>query len=279
MAYAATHKLIELIVNAIDRTITIDSITQVGATSVYTITTTNTKWVNVGRSYTIGADDYIVTEITPNTSFQVTLTQGQSAPSASSMTLPVIDYRHGALMFINQERVQEQQTSLTAYQGIVPFIYFNEPSNDTTYSSELDARDRDSDCEIYFMQEADHENWTNEKHYYYAVTGMENLVRAFITAAKNLSFVGELENYGSESHVKWGVVNQNGHIRNLFNENLSGKKLNITLPFLKQDCDFDAYTPPSTGSEGTINVYLDGVLQSSTSSDDLDAEVVNIIWN
>jgi hypothetical protein len=29
---------------------------------------------------------------------------------------------------------------------------------------------------------------------------------------------------------------------------------------------------------GTINVYLDGVLQSSTSSTDLDAETVNILW-
>jgi hypothetical protein len=32
------------------------------------------------------------------------------------------------------------------------------------------------------------------------------------------------------------------------------------------------------GAGGTINVYLDGVLQSSTSSTDLDAETVNILW-
>ena len=148
MSYAATHKLIELIVNAIDRTITIDSITQVGTSSVYTISTSNTKWINVNRSYTIGADDYTVTEITPNTSFQVTLTDGQSAPSASSITLPVLDYRHGTLIAINNERTQQQD--IATYPTIVPFIYFNEPSNDTTYSSELDARDRDSDCENLF---------------------------------------------------------------------------------------------------------------------------------
>jgi hypothetical protein len=277
MSHSATHKLIELIVNAIDRTITIDSITQVGSTSVYTITTSNTKWLNVNRAYTIGADDYLVTDITPNTSFQVTLTQGQGAPNAGTITLPALDYRHGTLIAVNNERTQQQD--IATYPTIVPFIYFNEPSNDTTYSSELDARDRDSDCEIYFMQEADHENWTNEKHYYYAVTGMENLIRSFITAAKNLSFVGELENYGSESHVKWGVVNQNGHVRNLFNEKLSGKKLNITLPFLKMDCSFDAYTPPSSGgASGTINVYIDSVLQSTTTSTDLNAEIVNITW-
>jgi hypothetical protein len=37
-----------------------------------------------------------------------------------------------------------------------------------------------------------------------------------------------------------------------------------------------SYTVSGTG--GTINVYLDGVLQSSTSSSNLNAETVNILW-
>lgn len=40
-----------------------------------------------------------------------------------------------------------------------------------------------------------------------------------------------------------------------------------------------SYTVTSGGGAGgTINVYLDGVLQSSTSSTDLNAETVNILW-
>lgn len=38
-----------------------------------------------------------------------------------------------------------------------------------------------------------------------------------------------------------------------------------------------SYTVTGSAS-GTINVYLDGVLQSSTASSDLDAETVNILW-
>lgn len=34
----------------------------------------------------------------------------------------------------------------------------------------------------------------------------------------------------------------------------------------------------SGSSGGTINVYLDGVLQSSTASSDLDSETVNVLW-
>jgi len=39
-----------------------------------------------------------------------------------------------------------------------------------------------------------------------------------------------------------------------------------------------SYTESGGGAGGTINVYLDGVLQSSTASSDLNAEVVNITW-
>lgn len=34
----------------------------------------------------------------------------------------------------------------------------------------------------------------------------------------------------------------------------------------------------SGGGAGTINLYLDGVLQSSTASSDLNAEIVNVLW-
>jgi hypothetical protein len=61
------------------------------------------------------------------------------------------------------------------------------------------------------------------------------------------------------------------------NDNLSGKRHSITLPFMKVTGCVDPYVPPSDGS-GTINVYLDSVLQSSTSSSNLDSEIVNILW-
>lgn len=32
------------------------------------------------------------------------------------------------------------------------------------------------------------------------------------------------------------------------------------------------------GTAGIVNVYLDSILQSTTASSDLDAEIVNILW-
>lgn len=297
MSSASTYKLIELIVNNIDGTINFDSIALVSGND-YKITTSSTKWLNVGRTYNIGGVNYLVIDINPNTDFTIQLTGTQVAPTAVSMTLPIPFFYHGTFMFTTQERSQELLSA-----NKTPFIYFNEPSTDTTYSSELDARDRDSDCDLYFMHEANFEDWTNEKHYFYAINAMENLIKSFIQSAKNQSFVGELENYGSESHVKWGVVNQNGHVRNLFNENLSGKKLQITIPFLKMPCDFDAYNQPQTGGgtavvensdasytasvdagdtlilpDTTIEVFVDGFSQGTTDVPSVSNNTINIIW-
>lgn len=294
MASLSTYKLIEMIVNAIDNTISLTSISLLSG-SRYIITTSSTKWLNVQRNYTIGGDSYKVVDIDPNTSFTIELTDGQSAPVATSMTIPLPFFYHGTIMFMNQERTQ-----ILNSENKTPFIYFNEPSNDTTYSSELDARDRDSDCDLYFMTDADHENWTNEKHYFFAVAGMENLIKSFIQAAKNVSFVGELDNFGSESHVKWGTFVEKGHLKSIFNENLSGKKLQITIPFLKMDCDFE-YTPPTGGTanvensdqsytasvdagdtlvlpDTTIEVFVDGVSQGTTDVPSVSDNTINIIW-
>lgn len=60
--------------------------------------------------------------------------------------------------------------------------------------------------------------------------------------------------------------------------------LTLKVPFEYNRCqipstDINVSQYPSTSSgSGTINIYVDGVLVSSTSSNNLNAEIVNIIW-
>ncbi len=72
-----------------------------------------------------------------------------------------------------------------------------------------------------------------------------------------------------------------------FTDSVAGWKMTISLvlPFDSNRCvmPYEGNTNPSTGggsgsAGGTINIYLDGVLQSTTSSTDLNSEVVNILW-
>jgi len=72
-----------------------------------------------------------------------------------------------------------------------------------------------------------------------------------------------------------------------FTDSVAGWKATISLklPYSSNRCvmPYEGNTNPSTGggggsAAGTINVYLDGVLQSTTSSTNLNAETVNILW-
>lgn len=52
-----------------------------------------------------------------------------------------------------------------------------------------------------------------------------------------------------------------------------------TIPATPNRFVFDiANTSIGGGTAGTIYVYLNGVLQSTTPSSDLNAEIVNILW-
>lgn len=275
MASAETYKLLELIIANIDCTIDITSITQIGSTTSYLISTHNTKWVGIGKYYTIDSDTYKVTDIVPNTSFTILVEASQDVPVATSMTIPAPSFHHGTFNMTAGERAAISSDTIRRND----FIYFNEPSTDVNYDDELDARDRDSNCMLFFMKETDVENWNNDQHYKYAVAAAGNLKNAFIQAAKNTSFVGELaNNHTSENHVKWGVVGSQGHTKLIFDEHLSGKMVNITIPFLKQSCDFNAYNPPSTGNEVNMNFYLDGNLIQSEAVNSSEDITFNIIW-
>jgi hypothetical protein len=249
MALPETYRLLETIVSAMDRNVYIVSVAQVGSTNVYTVRTNNTKWLVPGRTYTIGSENYKVVDIAPNYSFNIELQQGQTAPTAASFTIPAAFFDKGTFMFVNQERSQQLLTGENS-----PVVYFNEPSRETEFG-EMDAREREAQCDLYFMIRADFSNWSNDKHYKYAIEAAGNMKKEFITAAKNQSFVGELEdvNPSSENHVKWGVYSDGkGHVRNYFAENLSGKKYEITIPFLRGcegDCCENPYNPdPTSGS-------------------------------
>lgn len=250
MATAATHKLIERIVNAIDGTITILSVTLDSGSDYICEVDGNTKWLGINRTYTIGADDYQIVDIIPNVQFTIRLTQGQTPPSAGTFTIDAPFFYHGSFVFHAEERSKVLNAT-----DKTPFVFLNEQdTNDSYYPDELDARDRDSDCDLYFMTEANHTNWTNEQHYLLVIAGMENLIKSFIQAAKNISICGELANFGTQNRVKFGVYSQNGQTKQLFQEHLSGKRLNITIPFLKQACDFDVYTPPVQA--GSIDLVI-----------------------
>ena len=268
-----TYTHLSRINDAVDCTIYIESVTQIGATNVYRITTFNTKWVSLKRNVTISGETYLVNDIVANTSIDIVVETGQPVPSTSTFTIAPMYFHKGTFNFISAELTSVDDADKS------PMLIFRDPSTDRVVTDALKSIDRYSDCELLVLLRANFEDWTKEQHYNYAIVAAGNYFDQFIIAAKNYEHLSELtEEYTSENHVKFGVFNDSkGHTHNLMNDNLSGKRHSITLPFMKVTGCVDPYIPPSDGS-GTINVYLDSVLQSTTESSNLDAEIVNILW-
>ena len=85
----------------------------------------------------------------------------------------------------------------------------------------------------------------------------------------------------------WEFANDSINISNFterFLDSVAGVTMRVTLnlPFSFDRCAMP-YTPTTiptiaSGAAGTIYLYLDGVLISSTASTNLNAEIVNVLW-
>lgn len=252
MSKVSTHILVGGIVQRMDSTIRVNSIEQIGSTNKYIISTYCTKWLLIGRSYEIDGEQYLISEVVANESFTIELSDGQTAPDVESFTIPLPFFYYGTFKAINNEISRTPNS-----KDKIPFILLHEPSKDRNIRNAEDSRDRESDLELYIMQECNYKGWDNDEHYKYCIASAKNIEESFFQAARNTPYVGEFEESNSENHVRWGTIGFGGHEKKIFNDDLSGIKTDVTLPFLKQsECGYD-YNP-QTGSVDVV-VNVDGV--------------------
>lgn len=299
MGEVEIYELIERIVNLMDRNVYIDSISQIGATNQYLILTCNTKWIDINGPVNISAVDYRVVDIVANTSFTIELETGQTAPVADSFLAPIVYFEHGQIKFVDQERVRELAA---AYK--YPFMYLNEPFTERDVSDPTSSVKKYADFSLFAMMLSNNDKWTKDQHYQYAIKAAASMISEFKRAAQYASFVGILDDvdFRSETRVKWGSLTENGSSKNIFSENLSGKKMDVSgFPFSDDGCCADEYIMPSnepatvensdqsyTASvnaggtlilpDETFNVYVDSVLQQTITIPALSNSTININW-
>jgi hypothetical protein len=115
-----------------------------------------------------------------------------------------------------------------------PLIYLLEVISEKINNEYDSMIERTADLRIYFLDEADFENWLTETHYTQVIDRMRWMAEYFIENLEyNPNFSKTLE-YELLSHAKFGTYQEtSGHIKNIFNENLSGIELRINLPITK----------------------------------------------
>jgi hypothetical protein len=226
MAVKETFELLRPVVDRINKRIHIDR------TEGNKIFTCNTLWLFPRHTFTVADTEYRVKDIEPNEWVEF-----ESAAPVADFDIPAPFFFHGTILATNEELSNIGQS-----WNKFPMIYLHEITRERIDVDEESTIDRESECDLYFMTEADFQNWLTNDHYKYAVRPMRNLVFEFIKALKGSSNVGEFEQFTVMDQAKWGVyLSGKGQVNQIFRDNLSGTQLKINIPFLKTDdcCGFE----------------------------------------
>lgn len=215
---------------AMDRTIKISSVDDLTG-GTYRINSCNTKWAIIGRTLTIAAIDYLITDLVPNESITVT---GTSIPVVASFSI------YAPNVFRNTAREQDLLLALIDQKGTwvdkIPMIWVHTITRevlDSTYDSSLGL---EADYDIYFLAGYDPEGGLlTEDHYRYAVTPMRNMLEAFIKATvKSRTTFSEEFKYQQYDQVKLSL--KADKTQSPTNDFLSGTQFKGTITFYRENC-------------------------------------------
>ncbi len=218
-----TYELLIPIVNAMNRLFEGDSIVQ-NIDESWTIESCNTLWLTKGSKFNIGLLEYEVIDIEPNESITVS---GEEIPELNFViNLPF--FSHGTTLAKNSE--------LNATPNAVdklPMIWLHDPTEER-FSKDTDSIiDRESDCDLFFMAETNYPDWLTLDHDKYAIKPMRNMVESFLNALNYSGKTSDGIDYDILDHANFGRYNaEKGHIKKVFDDDMSGCQLMITIPFL-----------------------------------------------
>lgn len=223
-----TYKRLEPIINQINKSVICQAVTNNGD-GTYTFDCNYTKWATAGFNVTIGLVTYTITDFVCNESITV---RGASLPTVLTFDLYPPIFKHGTIL-----KVSGELNKLKAKHERTPMIFLHEILEENKHLDPLDVVDNDVDVRMYFLTEADNKNWSQEDAAEKGVQPMINLCNEFIKAASVSQYLAPLTGSGNVKPFPiFGNTTENGTVKNIFNEVLSGVQLKISLSFLK-DCD------------------------------------------
>lgn len=198
----------------------------------YTIETCKTYYLQANTELIINGVTYKVVSVVNNESVVL---KGTVSPSLTPFNLPAPNFIHGTVVEANTEIGKEDNVYLRT-----PLVFLNRPfpeSVDPKAKRGLVEIERTADVVLYFLTQALFEEWSTDDHDLHAIIPMRNLMEAWIDwLEKQPSKIGFLDTYETLDMIRFAVlITDRGYDKALFDDDLSGVRLSITLP-LKREC-------------------------------------------
>lgn len=230
----STYELLTPIIAAIDKDITIQSVTVI-STGNYKLNVCSTRWATSGFDITINSVVYKITAIVPNVSITVT---GPSVPPAVVFNLYAPIFYHGTIE-VAEERLNAKVSGSLSSTLKMPIIWLHEPVDETNDKNLENEIGRESRCELFFLIDANFSSWAQDDHYTNAIKPMRQLIMAFMAAVDKSRTVNYnlIEKYDTNDLPRFGrYTAYSGAKKAIFAQyEMSGTKLSITLPFIRTE--------------------------------------------
>lgn len=194
----------------------------------YTFSTCDTYHVMQGSYIEINGDDYLVKSV--DTDINTITIYSNIAITSDTFLTQKPYFFHGTPI----DTTNVLSTILDSSQKY-PMIYLLEIIKDKFIADKSSIIDRESNLNIFFLAEANFQDWDVDQHYSDAIIPMMNLCSNFIDYLKKHPDIGTISDFEVIYHAKFGMQlkEASGHVKNLFNDNTSGVQLRVTLPIKK----------------------------------------------
>lgn len=158
-----------------------------------------------------------------------------------TVTYPMPYYFAGSPLSVLQELSTRKKP-----EDRFPFIYLYEVIEEI-FHNRLDSHiERDSDISLYFLDECDYK-WDTElnniKFYEQVIDGMFRLANYFVELASDSEMFARIDRFSIKTYAKFGAFKfveiknnlfKNSMDNTVFNDELSGVELRLTLPVYKE---------------------------------------------
>lgn len=207
----------------------------------FTLVCDDIYFAQPGFAVTINAVSYTIDSIDQSTETLVVTGVG-AITSGDTFNMYTPYFYHGTPIATGQELQNQQNASAKT-----PMIWLWENFTEDYYD-EFSALERDVDCELFFLTQADFELWETEDAYANAIKPMKRLADLFIEAINSdtANFYFNASRYKSENYSKFGVfIRDKGTSKNLFADKLSGVGIDFKFIINKTDeCPTTFFSPP-----------------------------------
>ena len=200
---------------------------------LFTLLVCNTKHLTVQSKIVIDGTQYKIVDIVQNESIQVKKGKATAPnPVPGTVLLPPPFFIHGTIISTKNELDKILDGKMK-----YPMIYLYEIYEENIIVDKTKRVGYESQLRLFFMDKTDPNNYTNATQYKEVVRPMRSLVESFIDVLEtgNRDKIGKLEsNMRLVPWVNFGKFEtEKGNTRKLFNDDISGYELKITLPILR----------------------------------------------